>query len=264
MFKTVFSDTELTYQLLLRILPGVKIQALNSITAENTVRLFGDTHTVRMDIFAENRRQMFTTEMQKETAKFPLKRACYYGAEADVNRLSKGAPYETLKDCYVIIITPQDPFGQNRMVYVSELKFRSGGHHPGDGKTVIYVNCSGTEGKEEYPDLVPFCRYVMGEHPNDAFVKKIHAKVTFFNKNRYWRMTYMEWEQYRMELSRRAEEKGVKHGKKLGIRKAQRKDAGIHFRRLINLGVDKEQALQYVREDYPQFSDQALRKILGM
>ena len=77
-------------------------------------------------------------------------------------------------------------------------------------------------------------------------------------------MRYMEWEQYRMELSRRAEEKGVKHGKKLGIRKAQRKDAGIHFRRLINLGVDKEQALQYVREDYPQFSDQALRKILGM
>ena len=77
-------------------------------------------------------------------------------------------------------------------------------------------------------------------------------------------MRYMEWEQYRMELSRRAEEKGVKHGKKLGIKNAQRKDASILFRRLLNLGVDKEQALQYVREDYPEFSDQVLRKMLGM
>ena len=49
MFKAVFSDTELTYQLLRRILPGVKIQALNSITAENTVRLFSDTHGVRVN-----------------------------------------------------------------------------------------------------------------------------------------------------------------------------------------------------------------------
>ena len=133
MFKAVFSDTELTYQLLRRILPGVKIQALNSITAENTVRLFSDMHGVRMDIFAENRRQMFTTEMQKEIAKYPVKRARYSGAAADVNSLKKGISYEKLKDCYVIVISPQDPFGLNRMVYSAEMTFSDGEQLPSAG-----------------------------------------------------------------------------------------------------------------------------------
>ena len=77
-------------------------------------------------------------------------------------------------------------------------------------------------------------------------------------------MIHMEWEQYRMELSRRAEEKGGKRGQRRGIRKALRKGARIEFQRLLNLRVDKEQALKYIQEDYPQFSDQAIRTILNI
>ena len=260
MFKAVFSDRNLLYDLLKRVLPNASIGRLNHIIAENTVKLFDDTHGVRMDIFAENRRQMFTTEMQKEIAKFPVKRARYSGAAADVNSLKKGVSYEKLKDCYVIVISPKDPFGQNRMVYSAEMKFSSGEQLPSAGKKVIYVYCGGTEGREDYPDLVPFCRYVMGEHPDDAFVKKIDAKVRYYSRNRDWRMKHMEWEQYRMELSRRAEEKGEKRG----IRKTLRKVVRIQYERLMNLGVDKEQALKYIQEDYPQFSDQALQKILNV
>ncbi len=73
----------------------------------------------------------------------------------------------------------------------------------------------------------------------------------------------MEWEQYRMELSRRAEEKGERRGEKRGIKKTLRKVVRIQFERLMNLGADKEQALKYIQEDYPEFSDQAIRKILN-
>ena len=74
----------------------------------------------------------------------------------------------------------------------------------------------------------------------------------------------MEWEQYRMELSRRAEEKGVKHGKKLGIRMTLKRAVKSQFRSLTEAGIDKNNALRSVRKDYPEFSDQALRKILGL
>lgn len=73
----------------------------------------------------------------------------------------------------------------------------------------------------------------------------------------------MEWEQYRMELSRRAEEKGERRGEKRGIRKTLKRAVRSQFRSLTEVGVDEERALQSVRKDYPEFSDQAIRKILN-
>ena len=73
----------------------------------------------------------------------------------------------------------------------------------------------------------------------------------------------MEWEQYRMELSRRAEEKGERRGEKRGIRKTLKRAVRSQFRSLTEAGIDENNALQSVRKDYPEFSDQAIRKILN-
>ena len=74
----------------------------------------------------------------------------------------------------------------------------------------------------------------------------------------------MEWEQYRMELSRRAEEKGEKRGEKRGIRKTLERAVRSQFRSLTEAGVDEKNALQSVCKYYPEFSDQAIRKILNI
>ena len=80
-------------------------------------------------------------------------------------------------------------------------------------------------------------------------------------------MRYMEWEQYRLELIRRGHDEGFeqeeKRGEKRGIRRTLKRAVRTQFRSLTEAGIDKERALQSVCKDYPEFSDQAIRKILN-
>ena len=258
MFKEVFSDEHLLRQLLERILPDVKIKALDVTIAEHTLEHPDDTHGVRLDVYAENNTHMFSTEMQNQIARYPSKRARYSADMMDTESLPEGAPYHALKDCCVIIITPQDPFREKRMVYVIEARIKGSGRTVGEGRKIIYVNCSGTKGQEKYAKLVPFCRYVMGQKTDDVFVKEIDEKVQYYNQSKDWRNKHMKWEQYRLELI----EQGEMRGEKKGIRKAMRMAIQRSFRRLMSSGFDKEQAFSCVCEDYPEYSDKEIQKIL--
>ena len=73
----------------------------------------------------------------------------------------------------------------------------------------------------------------------------------------------MEWEQYRLELIRRGHDEGFEQGEKRGIRRTLKRAVRTQFRSLTEAGIDKERALQSVCKDYPEFSDQAIRKILN-
>ena len=256
MFKTVFSDRYLLKQLLERILPDVEIGELVVIIPEKTVEPFSDTHGIRFDISAETCTQMFNMEMQNRIADYSPKRARYSGDMMDANSLEKGTPYEELKDAYVIIITPEDPFEENRMVYTAETSIQSNGRPTEEGKKIIYVNCSSTEGQQEYPQLIPFCRYVMGVKTDDAFVKEIDKKVQFYSKDKEWRRNHMEWEQYRLNLILKSEAKGREEGREEGM--------NTLFNRLQKLGIDREQALKCVCEEYPQYSHKKIREILSV
>ena len=78
----------------------------------------------------------------------------------------------------------------------------------------------------------------------------------------------MKWEQYRLELieqgEQRGEMRGEKKGEKKGIRKAMRMAIQRSFRRLMSSGFDKEQAFSCVCEDYPEYSDKEIQKILSI
>ncbi len=263
MFKSVFSDRNLLKKLLERILPDIEIGELEGIIPEDTIQPFSDTHGIRFDIYAETCMQMFNTEMQNRIADYSPKRARYSGDMMDVNCLSKGVPYEKLKDSYVIIITPEDPFGENRMVYTAETSVQSSGRLA-EGKKIIYVNCSGTKGQQEYPQLIPFCRYVMGRKTDDAFVKEIDTKVKYYSRDKTWRENHMEWEQYRMNLILKSEAKGRQEGIEKGREEGREEGMNTQFNCLLKLGIDREQALKYVCEDYPQYSRKEIRKILCM
>ena len=275
MFKTVFSDEHLLKQLLERILPDVRIRTLGVTIKEFAIEHPDDTHGIRLDVYAENSTQMFSTEMQNRIAKYPSKRARYSADMMDTNSLPAGAPYHALKDCYVIIITPQDPFREGRMVYVIEARIRGSRRTVREGRTVIYVNCSGTKGQEKYAKLVPFCRYVMGQKKDDAFVNEIDENVQKYNHSRDWRRRHMEWEQYRLELIEQGEERGEKRGIRIGKKQGEKRGIRIGKKQgirravkaqckcLMTLGLNKEQAIQYVRKDYPEVSVKKIQKIIG-
>ena len=276
LFKTVFKEPDLLKQLLRRILPSVKIKDLNQVRTEDTLQLFDDLHGIRLDIAAANDRQMFNLEMQNSIADYPAKRARYSGDMIDVNSLPTGVLYDELKDCYVIVISPEDPFGEGELVYVAEPVIRKSGKPAKEGKQVIYVNCSGTKGRDEYPDLVPFCDYVMGIKTEDAFVNAVDEKVRLYNENKDWRLGYMEWEMHKLELINKGKKEGIpigekigeirgkKLGKKEGIWETTRLAVRKSYHRLRSLGIDEKQALQYVCEDYPELTDKIIRGILSV
>ena len=268
MFKSVFKDPVLLKQLLIRTLPDTEIGELKQVRTEDVLKLFNDMHGIKLDVSANTDKQMFNVEMQNRIAKFPCKRARYSGDMIDVNSLPKGVLYHKLKDCYVIVISPQDPFGEDEIVYVSEQRIRKSGKPAKEGKYVIYINCSGTNGRDAYPDLVPFCEYVMGNKTDDSFVNAVNEKVRDYNSNSDWRLEHMEWEMRRLELIEEGFEEGMsvgeKRGEKRGIRKTLKRAVRTQFRSLLELGVNEERALQTVCKDYPEFSDSAIRKILNM
>ena len=264
MFKTVFSDPPLLRALLERALPDVQIEDLTSVLPEHTMQRNFNAHAIKLDIEALTVSQMFNTEMQKETKKMPLKRPRYYLSMMDVIDLRSGKPYTKLRDSYQIIITMSDPFSDNRMVYVCENADLRSGASIKEGRRTVWINCAGTEGQEEWPQLVPFCRYVMGTMSDDAFVKAIDEKVQYYNNDENWRITHMKWEEYKAGLIETGEKRGEKRGIAKG-RKTEKISAVLTlYRRLTTLGIEKEQAIQYVHDDYPDLSDHMIRKILSV
>ena len=69
----------------------------------------------------------------------------------------------------------------------------------------------------------------------------------------------MEWEQYRLNLILKSEAKGREEGRE----EARAEGMNTQFNCLLKLGIDREQALKYVCEDYPQYSCKEIRKILS-
>ena len=70
----------------------------------------------------------------------------------------------------------------------------------------------------------------------------------------------MKWEQYRLELLEQCEEKGEIRG----IKKTMKMCIRTLFKRLLSAGIDKDQAFNYVCEDYPEYTRKEIRKILSI
>lgn len=74
----------------------------------------------------------------------------------------------------------------------------------------------------------------------------------------------MEWYQYQMHLIQKSEARGMEKGLEKGREEGREDGINMLFNRLLKLGIDREQALNYVCEDNPQYSRKEIRKILCM
>ena len=116
-FCKVMEDEELLAELIHLILPEIEFTDL-TIIAQKSEKDGLDTHGVRFDIFVkdENRR-VIEIEMQVlNTGNLPL-RIRFYCSMIDTQMLAPSESYSRLKDKYVIMICPFDPFKQGRHFY---------------------------------------------------------------------------------------------------------------------------------------------------
>lgn len=77
-----------------------------------------DARGVRLDVFVmDERRRVYTIEMQMaDTGNLP-KRSRYYQSMTDLMLLDRGVGYSELAISYIIFICPFDIFRGNRFVY---------------------------------------------------------------------------------------------------------------------------------------------------
>ncbi len=115
----VMQDKELCRQVLETLLQ-IEIDHLEDVKTEEVLKPALETKGVRLDVFVKNSTAVFDVELQMaNTGNLPL-RARYYQAVCDYDVLKTGAPYQDLKQSYVIFLCPFDLIGDGEVCYVVE------------------------------------------------------------------------------------------------------------------------------------------------
>ena len=171
----------------------------------------------------------------------------------DTHILKKGQPYSKLKECYVIFICLQDPFGARAPVQSFGMYDEKLGLHLGDGSYTIVLNIDCP--KEKIPkELETFFAYVeKGEiAESDDFVQQIHQKVEEANRD----VEVMEFMTLEEEMKvqeefafERGMEKGRSEGEKSGFSKGEQSGAAQEKReiakKMLKEGMAKERIAKF-------------------
>lgn len=174
------------------------------------------------------------------------KRSRLYQSVLDQELIEKGTDYDTLKDCYIIFISPNDMFGQNRKIYT----FKNACMEDkdlllNDGVTKIFLNASGVVG-EVGKGLQNFLDYVATGKASDSYTRKIENHVNEAKITGKWKVEFMMMSIREMDLKAEAREEGKIVGAVITLH---------------NLGFDNEKIRMELMKQY-QISKEEVNKII--
>lgn len=114
------------------------------------------------------------------------RRVRFYHGKIAARSLNSGADYDSLKNVIVIMITPYDPFGQNRMVYtiknkcmeLPEMEYE-------DGASTLFLYTKGTEGvpSEAVRQLLHYMESTTYKNAVNQELREIHRMVETVKKD---------------------------------------------------------------------------------
>lgn len=193
--KVMRNYPDLCLELLQEILPDLEIESIRYPETQKAVDIDRDARGVRLDVFVmDERRRVYTIEMQMaDTGNLP-KRSRYYQSMTDLMLLDRGVGYSELAISYIIFICPFDIFRGNRFVYsFTNICKEDMSIALGDGTEKIFLNAKGS-GSDISADLKAFLHLVTGEKAVGEFADKIKSAVAEVKKSREWRREYMTLE----------------------------------------------------------------------
>ena len=208
-----------------------------------------------MDVFIEDyNNNVYDLEMQVILRHNLPKRSRLYQSVLDQELIEKGADYNTLKDCYIIFISPNDMFGRNRKIYT----FKNACMEDrdlllNDGTTKIFLNASGVVG-EVGEGLQNFLDYIATGKASDSYTKKIENHVNEAKITGKWKVEFMMMSIREMDLRSEARAEGREEGREEG------KIVGAVIT-LHNLGFDNEKIRMEVMNQY-QISKEEVNRII--
>ena len=188
-------------------------------------------HGTRLDVYLEEDNAELEPEAlydlepenarDKNKRKFLPKRARFYRAIVDGHSLASGTDYGTLKDVYIILILPYDPFGQDRLIYTIRSMCQEDPSMPyDDGARTIFLYTKGTQGDipRELQELLRYMEDTTSQNAVNPSLRKIQRMVENVKEDKGVLLEYMkiwEWEQ---QIREEAIEEGREAGRKAGMK----------------------------------------------
>lgn len=191
MFAKVMRDKDLCKEMLERLL-GFSIASIEFPEEQKTIDISYDSRSVRLDLYVEDdKNTVYNVEVQTVDTKELPKRSRYYQGMIDLNLIEKGEPYQKLNRSYVIFICTFDLFGKGYYRYSFENLCKEDTDISLDDMAYkIFFNTAGTIG-DISEETKAFLNYMGGTPNEDAYVKKLQARIEKARENEEWRREYM-------------------------------------------------------------------------
>ena len=126
------------------------------------------------------------------------KRTRYYQALIDSRLLEAGMEYDKLRNTFIIMILPYDPFDENRMVYtVKNRCIEDDTVSYEDGVTKLFLYTKGTKGNpsQELRDMLKYIENSVPENVTNENLAAIHHHVNEVKRDKEVGIQYMKsWE----------------------------------------------------------------------
>jgi len=225
LFNEVLSDKEngaVVAKLILSVImdheiENVSLKVQNVITTGNP-----EDHAIRLDVYIEEKygdkgekTRVYDVEVQGESGmKQMAGRSRYYQALVDSKHLSSGKNYDKMLPLWIIIITPKDIFGKDRIYYSFEQRcIEEPELSLNDGAKRIFLNASGTVGQRK--DLSQLLNYIVDSNSNNALsetTQKLHEIVEKVRSRPDMGVKYMKaWEREQF-IREESIEQGIEQG----------------------------------------------------
>lgn len=200
-------------KLLLKIIFGREFGKMTVVPQKFYYGADTDKHGARLDVYLEETpidgsgdiATVYDMEPDKNSkteavAALP-RRVRFYHAKIDESALESGESYKNLKNVSVILITPFDPLGHNRMVYTVRNLCEEVPSIPyDDGARTLFLYTKGTEGNppEELRQLLHYMEHTTEENAVNADLKCLNDMVNIVKHDKEVSLNYMktmEWEE---------------------------------------------------------------------
>lgn len=228
MFYKIFSTYPEKCKRLLEILLGFKISRIEFPQGERVFQIDAEAHSIRLDIFTQDKNCIYDIEMQTTDEEELPERARYYQGLMDSSTLKPGEPYKNLKDSIVIFICLTDPFSQGRAKYeFRNLDIEDTKTELGDRTRKLFFNASRYDKITGDAELKNLLEYFSSSKTQSKFTSSLEELVKIARHNEQWRQTYMTLERYKYYAEREGRREGYKAGKEEGYQKGMEKGIAL-------------------------------------
>lgn len=263
MFYKVFTSYPGACKRMLEILLGMRISRIEYPQGERVFDIDAEAHSVRLDVFTQDKGRLYDIEMQTVDEEDLPERARYYQGMMDVATLKPGEPYRNLKDSIVLFICLSDPFNGEKAKYeFKNLDTSDRELELGDRTLKVFFNASKYDRIDEDEELKSLLAYFSSSKTDSAFASSLDSLVKTARRNEQWRQTYMTLERFKYY----AEREGLREGRKAGFEQGLRSGIRQGLKQGIQQGIQQgvQQGIQQgIKQGMQQGIEQGMKEGLS-